>query len=501
MVSATPAYAALVAGQLRLHRLQHLQAMATWDRMVQMPGGGAAQARSAAQAEFAALLQDLRDDPAHDAQLARAEQEALAPHERRNLALMQRNRRRVQAVPAALVAQREALGSAAMGAWMQARAENDWARFSSALSPLLALVREEAARLGEALNLQPYDALLDGFEPGLTGMRVQALFGEVAQWLPDLLEHAIARQATTDVIEPVGPFPVAAQKALGERVMRAIGFDFGAGRLDVSTHPFTGGVPEDVRLTTRYDEADCLSALRGTLHETGHACYQQHLPRHWLGQPLAEPPSAALHEGQALSFERQLAPTAAFTRWLSPLLAEAFGAQPAFEPHNLLRLWTRVRRGFIRIEADELSYPAHVILRGQIEQALFDGRIEVDDIPAWWDERMHALLGLDTRGDFRRGPLQDVHWCQGMFGYFPAYLLGAMAAAQLRAAMARDLGDLDTQIERGNFSAITGWLDTRIWQQGSLADGEELLRRATGQGYTPAVLRAHFEQRYLGAAA
>jgi carboxypeptidase Taq len=312
------------------------------------------------------------------------------------------------------------------------------------------------------------------------------------------VERVIARQAAEPVIEPRGPFPVARQRALCERTVRLLGFDFDAGRLDVSTHPFCGGVPEDVRMTTRFREDDFLGALTGTIHETGHGRYEQNRPREWLGQPVGEARSMALHESQSLSFEMQLGSHPGFARHLAPLVAEAFGAQPAFEPENLHRLMTRVRRGLIRVDADEVTYPAHIVLRYGIERPLIEGDIEAEDIPALWDEGMRELLGLDTRGNYSDGPLQDVHWPEALFGYFPCYSLGAMYAAQWFAAMRREMPDLDDRIARGEFGAVFDWLRDRVWSQASLWPTDELAVRATGEPLNPAHFRAHLERRYLG---
>jgi carboxypeptidase Taq len=280
--------------------------------------------------------------------------------------------------------------------------------------------------------------------------------------------------------------------------MRMLGFDFDGGRLDVSTHPFCGGVPEDVRMTTRFREDDFLGALMGTVHETGHGRYEQNLPREWLGQPVAEARSMALHESQSLSFEMQLGSHPGLVARLSPLLMHAFGEQPAFAPQNLHRLLTRVKRGLIRVDADEVTYPAHVILRYEIERPLIEGQIEPEDVPALWDSKMMELLGIDTRGNFTDGPLQDVHWPEALFGYFPCYSLGAMYAAQWFAAMRRTMPDLDTRIANGELSAVFDWLRDNIWSQASRWTTDELAVRASGEPLNPAHFKAHLESRYLG---
>jgi carboxypeptidase Taq len=327
------------------------------------------------------------------------------------------------------------------------------------------------------------------------------VFGQVSGWLPDLVTRALERQRGEIVLVPAGPFPVAEQAALGQRVMLALGLDPASSRLDISPHPTaTSGSPQDVRLTNRYDEAAVIPALRALVHEAGHGSYRQGAPAEWAEQPLGEPASAGMDEGQALFFERHIGMRPAFNTWLAPQLREAFGDQPAFAADNLARLVLCVRPGKLRTSADELTYPAHVILRFEIERALIDGEIEVADIPALWDEHMQRLLGIDTRGDFRDGPLQDMHWPDGGFGYFPGYLLGAMTAAQLAASAERELGNQDAYIAQGNFAPISGWLGREVWSQASRFEADELLQRCTGATLDPEFLRRHLEQRYLGVA-
>jgi carboxypeptidase Taq len=493
----TPAYDTLAATWTRLHHLGHLQSIASWDQAANMPPKGV-EARAAAMAEMAALLHRLRTDPALPEQLARAEQEALSEPQRANLREMQREWRLTNALPEKLVQRQQLATSRCEHAWQTQRPANDWAGFLGNFREVLANAREEAALLSAETGLSKFDALMDRFEPGMTSQRLDAVFGDVRRWLPGLVQQVMDRQAREPVIEPQGPFPVPQQRALCEQAMRLLGFDFEAGRLDVSAHPFCGGVPEDVRMTTRFSEHEFLGSLMGTVHETGHGRYEQNLPREWLGQPLANARSMAVHESQSLSFEMQLGQHPGFVRQLAPRVAEAFGAQPAFEPGNLHRLVTRVKPGLIRVDADEVTYPAHIILRYEIERPLIEGDIEPEDVPALWDKAMMELLGQDTRGNFKDGPLQDVHWPAALFGYFPCYSLGAMYAAQWFAAMRRARPDLDSCIGRGDFTPVFDWLRENIWLRASRFCTDELARRASGEALNPAHFKAHLEARYLG---
>jgi carboxypeptidase Taq len=492
----TPHYDHLAANCARAYRLGHLQSIAGWDQAAWMPAGGN-EARGAAMAEMAALLHRMRTEPALRAYLDAAEHERLTSDQKANLREMRRDWATATAVPDDLVQRQSLARTRCEHAWRSLRPANDWQGFLESFRDVLSLAREEARLLADRSGLSPYDALMDRFEPGMRTHQVRQVFGEVSQWLPSLIQRVRAKQAAEPVIHPQGPFDLAAQRALCEQAMRLFGFDFERGRLDVSTHPFCGGVPEDVRLTTRFREDDFLGALTGTIHETGHGRYEQNLPREWLTQPMGYARSMALHESQSLSFEMQLGSHPGLVSRLAPMLVSAFGFQPAFEPANLQRLLTRVQPGLIRVDADEVTYPAHVILRFEIEQPLIDGGIEAEDIPALWNAKMQALLGLDTRGDFKNGPLQDVHWPAGLFGYFPCYSLGAMYAAQWFAAMRRSIPSLDASIAAGQLEPVFDWLRANIWSQGCRWTTDELAVRASGEVLNPAHFKRHLEARYL----
>jgi len=497
MAHATPAYSQLERSFTRLHHLDHLQCMAYWDQAAMMPAGGA-EARAGALAELAALMHQVRTDPVLSRSLVQAADEPLDDFQHANLREMRREWRAANALPEALVQRSQLASARCEHAWRRQRPANDWAGFLVNFRDVVAAAREEAQLLSQSSGLRPYDALMDRFEPGMTCERLDPLFADLRQWLPGLVQQVQAKQRHEPVLQPQGPFPVEAQRRLCLQVMHWLQFDFSSGRLDVSTHPFAGGVPEDVRLTTRYETGEFITSLLGAIHETGHGRYEQGRPRAWLGQPVSLARSMAIHESQSLSFEMQLGRHPGFMAHLAPMIRQAFGDQPAFEPANLLRLVTRVQPGLIRVDADELTYAAHVMLRYDIERRLVEGDIEPDDIPALWDTGMADLLGQDTRGNFRDGPMQDVHWPEAMFGYFPCYTLGAMYAAQWFAAMRRDLPGLDAAILAGDLAPVFGWLDRQIWQQASRWTTDDLAVRASGEVLNPAHYRAHLQARYLG---
>jgi carboxypeptidase Taq len=323
-MTATPHYAELTRVYTRLYRYFHLSSIVGWDRNAMMPPKGN-EARAAAEAELSALIHRTRTDPQLKGWLDAAAREPLDDVARANLREIGRDWRDANALPESLVEAKTLAGAQCEHAWRSQRPANDWKGFLGNFREVVKLARQEAQLLADDTGLSRYDALMDRFEPGVRAADIDRIFGDVKTWLPDLINRAQAKQATEKVIAPSGPFPVAAQRALNIEVMTLLGFDFAGGRLDESTHPFSGGVPEDVRLTTRYHEVDFTRSLLGTIHETGHARYEQNLPRDWLGQPVGTARSYGLHESQSLSFEMQLARSRAFVGLLAPLLAKHFG--------------------------------------------------------------------------------------------------------------------------------------------------------------------------------
>lgn len=493
----TNAYQHLRDTFTRLSRFSHLSAITGWDMQTQMPAGGS-QARAEALAELSVLMHQTLTAPQIAGWIEQAKSEDLNPEQQANLAEIARRYQQAVILPEKFVSAKSLAGMQCEHAWRTQRPNNDWDGFVKNFAPVVELSREEAQIRAEKTNVSRYDALLDLYEPGMTSARLDTIFADVKSWLPDLLKNIVEKQKTESTLAAQGPFAIDKQRALGIEIMQVLGFDFNHGRLDVSAHPFCGGVPEDVRITTRYTEDDFLSALLGIVHETGHARYEQYLPKQWAGQPIGEARSTAIHESQSLFFEMQLARSEPFLEFLRPYVQKAFGDQPAFEKGNFLRMNQRVEAGFIRIDADEVSYPAHVILRYEIERALIEGEIEVQHIPDLWNEKMQSYLGLNTQGNFRDGCMQDIHWTDGAFGYFPTYTLGAMYAAQLFASAKNALPDLDQQILRGDLSALSGWLRQNIWQHGSRFDTDTLIQNASGETLNPSFFRRHLEQRYLG---
>lgn len=492
----TTAYQHLRTTFTRLSRFEHLSAIAGWDMQTMMPPKGNL-ARSEAMAELNVLQHQILTDKRVGEWLKQADVESLDDVARANLREMRRHYDNAVLLPETLVEAKSLAGARCEHAWRQQRIANDWHGFAENLREVVKLSREEAAIRAQAAGTSGYDALLNLYEPGTTSTDLDRIFGDLKQWLPALLQKVTAKQANASCLIPQGPFDVAKQRKLGLSVMNLLGFDFDGGRVDVSVHPFCGGIPQDVRITTRYNESEFLSALMGIVHETGHARYEQNLPREWLGQPISHARSTAIHESQSLLFEMQLARSNEFLQVIRPLVITQFDDQPAFAEENFINLNQRVKTGFIRVDADEVSYPAHVILRYEIEKALITGEIEVDDIPVLWNEKMQQYLGISTEGNYRNGCMQDIHWTDGAFGYFPTYTLGAMYAAQLFQTAREAIPGLDQSIAAGDLRALFNWLKNNIWQHGSRYSTAELMSKATGEPLNPRYFREHLERRYL----
>ena len=479
----------------RLADLGDATAMLHWDMSTMMPPGGA-EARGRQLAELSAVQHGILTDPATEDWLEAAEPDgtwAMA-----NLAEMRRRWAHATALDEPLVKALSIAATTCETAWRGARADDDFTAVLPHLERLLDLVRQSAKAKADRLGLDPYDALLDQYDPGTRRTDIDPVFADLGTFLPDFTARVLdAQAATPHPSPPSGDFPLDRQETLSRALMADLGFDFNHGRLDVSLHPFCGGTVDDVRITTRYDETDFTAALMGVLHETGHALYERGLPTDWRGQPVGEARGMSLHESQSLLIEMQVCRSRPFLAYAAPRFAAAFnGSCPAWQAENLYRLQTRVERSLIRVDADEVTYPAHIILRYELETAMLAGDLAPSDLPGAWNAAMERLIGIRPTDD-RDGCLQDIHWYDGAIGYFPTYTLGAIAAAQLFAAARTAETDIEPGIERGDFRPLLAWLGANVHGRGSSASMQEILTDATGSPLDAAPFKAHLKARYL----
>ena len=494
-------YAELEKRFARISAVNRASAILGWDRSTMMPAGASLD-RADQLATLGVISHEMMTRPDMPELMSRAEEgrAALDPWRQANLREMRRIWVHEAALPADLVEARTRANAACEMVWRTAKKTNDFRSLLPTFSEVLALVRRVGEAKAAALGVPLYDALLDEYEPGGRSARIDTLFDELRAFLPGTLQRVLEKQRAAPAPLPLGgPFPVAAQRKLGEAMMRALGFDFERCRLDVSEHPFTGGTPDDVRITTRYDETDFASSLMGVLHETGHALYEAGLPKEWRGQPVGQARGMVLHESQSLLIEMQACRSSAFVEFAAPLMRQAFGGDgAAWQSDNLARLYTLVEPGFIRVDADEVTYPLHIMLRYRLERVLLSGELPLADLPGAWNEGMRDLLGIVPPTD-TLGCLQDIHWPDGSFGYFPTYTLGALAAAQLFAAARKAEPGLLDAIGRGDFGPLMRWLRANVHGRGSFGRTDDILAEATGSPLGTQAFKAHLESRYLKA--
>jgi carboxypeptidase Taq len=487
-------YGKLVDTFRQLAQLEHVAAVCHWDEAVMMPTGG-----GKARSEAMGLLQSVRHtfliDPKIGDWIALAEEESLPPWEKANLKWMKRAHLQACCLPTDLVQKSEQAFIRTEQAWRTLRAENNWRKFAPLLNENLQLIKERAAIKAQTFSVDPYDALIDEFSPGLSQAIINPIFETLQHFLPNFIVDVMDRQKKLIPIE--GLFPSTQQKLLCQALMRMIGFNFDHGRLDESHHPFCGGVPSDVRITTRYNEKEFITAAMGVCHETGHGLYEQNLPADWTDQPVGQALGMALHESQSLLMEMQVCRSREFMVLFSQLVMQYFGEKPAFSAGNLYHHYIHVQPDYIRVDADEVCYPLHIILRYELEKKLIKGEITVEDLPELWNMGMQQWLGLSTENNYRQGVMQDVHWSAGLMGYFPAYTIGAIIAAQLFQSFKNQYPRFGEELITGNFSALTQWLAQQVHSQGRFLDMNPLLIQATGRPLTVEPFINHLKQRYL----
>lgn len=473
-----------------------------WDQETYMPPRGA-EARGEHLAAVQGALHERLTAPAVGEALARADGEARGdPDRAAALRALRRDHERATRVPGELVRALARAQADGIDAWRAARAAGDFARFAPSLERLLELRRRHAEALLPALPRLPgapapelYDALLDEHEPGMRVARLEPLLGRLVGWLAPLVAELAARPPP-DAAFLRGTFDAEAQWAFTLELLDAVGFDRRAGRQDRSIHPFSLALdPGDVRLTTRVFEDRPLSAIFSTLHEAGHGLYEQQLPAALRRSVLCAAPSMGLHESQSRLWENLVGRSLPFWRAFLPRLARRLPRLEGVTPEAFVGAVNRVERTHVRVDADEVTYNLHVVLRFELELALLRGTLAVRDVPEAWRARAGALLGVAPRTD-AEGALQDIHWAQGELGYFPTYTIGNLYAATLHAAARRDLPALEEDVARGDLRPLLAWLGEQVHRVGRRKDAEEIVRDATGSGLTDRDLEAHLRTRY-----
>lgn len=465
-----------------------------WDQEVMMPPKGAA-ARGAQLAALSAMAHRLLTAPEMARALDDAERDADSEEARRLVAEMRFDYTRATQVPEAFVRRFTVAQSRAYEAWTRARSASDFHLFLPHLRIMVDLLREKSEFHGYSDT--PYDALIEDYERGMTTAQIAPLFAELAPKQSAIVAR-IAAQGAPEVpawLDRV--WDEQAQSTLTLRVLRDMGYDFDAGRQDKSVHPFTTSFGlYDVRITTRFSPDEPFSALMGSMHEGGHALYDQGFRPEDEGTVFAEGASLGLHESQSRMWENLIGRGQAFWRYALPIMREHFPDLPrAAGAEDLYRAVNRVEPSFIRVEADECTYNLHIILRFEIERALIEGRLDAAEVPEVWNAKMKAYLGLDVPDD-ARGCLQDIHWSHGSMGYFPTYALGNLYAAQLFEQIRVDLPDLDERVARGEFGPLLDWLRKHVHCFGRRKSAVETVRDATGREPGPDAFLRYLETKF-----
>ena len=495
-----PAYQELCQRLRSVKVIESVGALVSWDQETYMPER-AADFRSDQMSEVSAIAHERATDPRIGDLLAALQsqpefKDASTP-QAANLREIRRDFDLAIKLPTDLVAELAKVGSQAQEAWKHAREASDFKAFQPWLERMMDLTRRKAQCLSTSSTPELYDALLDQYEPGAKASEIQAVFRPLADRLAGLIK-AIGASAHVPTDAPLKiTFDPAKQHELGQLILKAMGFDFAAGRLDTTTHPFCSGMaPGDTRLTTRYRESHWTDALYSTLHEGGHGLYEQGLPKLGpvFGTPLTDAISLGIHESESRMWENFVGRSREFWRWLTPIAKDHSPALNQFSEDHLYAAVNLVRPSLIRVEADEATYNLHVMIRFELERALIAGDLPVKDLPGEWNARYKQYLGVNIPDD-RRGCLQDVHWAFGLIGYFPTYTLGNLYAAQLWETINAQIPTLSADMARGDFTKLKAWLNTHIHAHGKRYRAAELCQMLTGKPLTADPLMRHLEAK------
>lgn len=503
LADTSEAYQTLVKKLQTITQLERAQSILGYDRMVFMSQNPeTAKERGAQTSALAAVVHEMSVDPNLKTLIERAksdlEQQRGAAtafaDEARVLELELKSFEENERVPSDLAAKEAALRSTAYGAWMKAKADNDFASFQDVLQDCFDTAKEVAQAKRGDLDVSLYTQMLDRFEMGLAAERIDEVFGAVQEALVPLISKVIASSVkpSTDLL--TGTFPIETQKKLAEKIVTTLGYKADLGRIDVSAHPFTSSSsPADVRITSRFMDTEWYQGLAGSIHESGHAMYEQSLGRSALS--IDQALSMGTHESQSLFWERHIGKSLSFWKWAVPLLNEHFPELNA-TAEQVDEAINAVNPGLIRVEADELTYPLHVILRYNIERDVVEGRLEVKDIPTRWNKDMKDFLQVDVPDD-AQGCLQDVHWCQLAIGYFPTYVLGAVMAAQLEHYCKLDLPYFDELVSSGEFAPLKAWLCEKVHRHGRRYPNlDALLEAQVGEKLNPKYFLSYLTEKY-----
>ena len=473
------AYDDLTRRYERITNVGNAAGILSWDQEVMMPEGGTP-ARSGQLSALSAVSHDLLTDEGMGEALDALESNDLDDREAAVVREVRRQYERSTRVPTELVEEISRTTSEALPVWKEARAEDDFSTFAPVVEELVDLKREYAEHIDP--DRPAYEVLFEDYEPYLGLDTTERVLERLREELVPLIDEI--RESDVDLATPFsGTFDTDTQEELSRDALDTLGYDWDRGRLDVAPHPFSMGTTFDARVTTRYDEADMLGALTSTVHEFGHATYTLGLPDEEYGTPLGENRNLSVHESQSRLWENHVARSQPFWELFLPQVKERFSSLDDVTPRDAYEAANTVHEdNLIRVEADELTYHMHIVIRFEIERELIEGDLDVAEIPRVWNDKMEEYLGVRPETD-ANGCLQDIHWSHGTFGYFPTYSLGSVLAAQLYASADEAIDDLDGSIESGDFDPLHDWLTEHVHRHGKRYTTPDLVEEATGKPF------------------
>ena len=461
-----------------LVNLENVGEVLSWDQEVMMPENGV-KARSSQLSEISGLRHDVLSSDEFGRLIGEAEEEDLGKEEKAVVREVSKDHERAVKVDEELIQEISRLSSEVVDTWKEAKEESDFSIVEEELKELVRLKREYARQIDP--DREPYTVLFKDYEPYMEFETAEKMLEKLKEELPELVEKI--RESDVKISEEVfkGEFPEDEQVELNKEFLRDMGYDFDRGRFDTSEHPFTSGNQFDTRITTWFDEEDISESIFPSIHEGGHALYQQNLPQDRYGSPLGQSREFIVHESQSRLWENHVARSKPFWSYASDKLEERFPEFEGVESERLYRAANVVdHENLIRVYADEITYHLHIIVRFELERALINGEIEVEELPELWNEKMRELLGVEPEND-AEGVLQDIHWYKGSFGYFPTYSLGSVLAAQIFSTAEEEIDNLGRKVAEGELQELNEWLKQEIHSKGKLLETEELVKEVTGK--------------------
>ena len=491
-------YSLLAEHMQKITQLSNISNIIGWDYATNMPPK-AADSRGGEMATIAAVIHEtfVSERTADLIGEAKLEMNSLDDWQKANLNLIENDYLKEKVIDKDLQIRSTIASNKCEFAWRQARAQNDFASLKPMLEEVVEITKEIALAKASLMNVQPYEALVDMYDPNRSIEEINQVCLALKNNLPNLINEISEKQKSESVIALKDKISIDLQTIICKDMILKMGLTQEESRLDQSTHPFCGGTSSDIRMTTRYNEHNFLTSLYGAIHEAGHGLYQANLPHEYIYQPIGRANGTSFHESQSLIMEMQAGTSKEFCNYLAKILKDNYGIKgPEYEADNIYKLLTRVNPSFIRVDADEATYPMHVIVRYEIEKALIEGDIKVADLPSIWADKMKHYLGIVPDSD-QKGVLQDIHWPSGSFGYFPSYSLGAIIASMLMKQITNS-SNAKHELEQGNFGSINKYLNENFRNYGSYLTSSDLLKKSTGEDkINPEIFLNYLKSKYL----